>query len=177
VRYLHLHKGGDLPVTGMMPLTPEEQAFVEQNMKLLSQFMRRYDLGPEYYGRLGLHFTQVAVRYLREKELRRFSFSTVVWMRLRTELSHIMREELRAPQVISLEEQYYPEGREDEYESLLWHMISQLLTPRQQQVLRLRLDGKTNVEIANECGISRKAVEHLFARIRARVEKLIDDTS
>jgi len=164
-------------MTGMMPLTPEEQAFVEQNMKLLNQFIRRYNLGTEHYGRLALQFTQIGVRYLREEELRRFSFSTVVWMRLRTELSHIMREELRAPQVISFEEQYYPEGREDEYESLLWHMICQLLTPRQQQVLRLRLDGKTNVEIADECGISRKAVEHLFARIRARMKKLIDDTS
>lgn len=164
-------------MTGIAPLTPEEQAFVERNMKLLIQFMRRYGLGSEYYGRLALHFTQIAVRYLREEELRRFSFSTVAWMRLRTELSHIMREELRAPEVVSFEDQYNPEGREDEYESLLWHMISQLLTPRQQQVLRLRLDGKTNVEIADECGISRKAVEHLFARIRARIEKFVDDTS
>lgn len=164
-------------MTGMMPLTPEEQAFVEQNLKLLNQFVRRYGLGSEYYGRLALQFMQIAVRYLREDELRRFSFSTVVWMRLRTELSHIMREEMRAAQVISFEDQYYPEGREDEYESLLWHTICQLLTPRQQQVLRLRLDGKTNVEIADECGISRKAVEHLFARIRARMKKLIDDTS
>ena len=164
-------------MTGITPLTPEEQAFVEQNLKLLNQFMRRYSLGLEHYGRLALHFTQIAVRYLREEELRRFTFSTVAWMRLRTELSHIMREELRAPEVVSFDDQYYPEGREDEYESLLWHMISQLLTPRQQQVLRLRLDGKTNVEIADECGISRKAVEHLFARIRARMKKLIDDTS
>ena len=164
-------------MTGITPLTPEEQAFVERNLKLLNQFMRRYSLGLEHYGRLALHFTQIAVRYLREEELRRFSFSTVAWMRLRTELSHLMREELRAPEVVSFDDQYYPEGREDEYESLLWHMISQLLTPRQQQVLRLRLDGKTNVEIADECGISRKAVEHLFARIRARMKKLIDDTS
>ena len=164
-------------MTGITPLTPEEQAFVERNLKLLNQFMRRYSLGLEHYGRLALQFTQIAVRYLREEELRRFSFSTVAWMRLRTELSHIMREELRAPEVVSFDDQYYPEGREDEYESLLWHMISQLLTPRQQQVLRLRLDGKTNVEIADECGISRKAVEHLFARIRARMKKLIDDTS
>ena len=164
-------------MTGITPLTPEEQAFVERNLKLLNQFMRRYSLGLEHYGRLALHFTQIAVRYLREEELRHFSFSTVAWMRLRTELSHIMREELRAPEVVSFDDQYYPEGREDEYESLLCHMISQLLTPRQLQVLRLRLDGKTNVEIADECGISRKAVEHLFARIRARMKKLIDDTS
>ena len=161
----------------MQPLTPEERTFVEQNMKLLNEFMCRYRLRLEHYGRLALHFTRVAVRYKREEKLRRFSFSTVAWMRLRTELSHIMREELRKPQVVSFEEQYYPEGREDEYESLLWHMMTQLLTPRQQQVLRLRLDGKTNVEIADECGISRNAVEHLFARIRARIKDQIDDTS
>ena len=161
----------------MQPLTPEERAFVEQNMKLLNDFVCRYKLGAEHYGRLALHFTQVAVRYQREERFRRFSFSTVAWMRLRTELSHIMRERLKTPQVVSFEDQYYPEGREDEYESLLWHMMTQLLTPRQQQVLRLRLDGKTNVEIADECGISRKAVEHLFARIRARIKKQIDDTS
>lgn len=91
-------------MTGMTSLTPEEQAFVEQNMKLLNQFIRRYGLGSEHYGRLALHFTQVTVRYLREEELRRFSFSTIAWMRLRTELSHIMREELRAPEVVSFED-------------------------------------------------------------------------
>ena len=161
----------------MLPLTPEEQAFVEQNMPLLKKFMFRYGLGTEHYGRLAVQFTQIAARYLREEQLRRFSFSTVAWMRLRTELSHIMREELRTPQLIPYEEQYDPVGKEDECEALLWHMISQLLTPRQQQVLRLRLDGKNNAEIADECGISRKAVEHLFSRIRARMTKLIDDTS
>ena len=161
----------------MLPMTSEEQAFVEENMQLLKKFMFRYGLGAEHYGRFAVHFTQIAARYLREEQLRRFSFSTVAWMRLRTELSHIMREELRTPQLIPYEEQYDPVGQEDECEALLWHMISQLLTPRQQQVLRLRLDGKSNTEIADECGISRKAVEHLFARIRARMTKLIDDTS
>ena len=89
----------------------------------------------------------------------------------------MIREEVLTGLLIPYEEQYDPVGKEDECEALLWHMISQLLTPRQQQVLRLRLDGKSNAEIANECGISRKAVEHLFSRIRARMTKLIDDTS
>ena len=164
-------------MTEMQPMTPQEQEFVEKNMKLLNQFMYRYGLGAEYSGRLTLHFTHVALRYLREEKLQRFSFSTVVWMRLRSELSHMMREGLRTPQIVSFEDQYYQEGREDEYESLYWHMIRQLLTPRQQLVLRLRLDGMSNLEIAKECGISRKAVEHLFARIRLRMKKQIGDTS
>ena len=92
----------------MLPLTPEEKAFVEQNMQLLKKFMFRYGLGTEHYGRLAVQFTQIAARYLREEQLRRFSFSTVAWMRLRTELSHIMREELRTPQLIPYEEQYDP---------------------------------------------------------------------
>ena len=44
----------------MLPLTPEGQAFVEENMPLLKKFMFRYGLGAEHYGRLAVQFTQIA---------------------------------------------------------------------------------------------------------------------
>lgn len=39
---------------------------------------------------------------------------------------------------------------------------SQLLTPRQRQVLALRADGKTRKEIASELGLTLKTVEYHF---------------
>lgn len=154
-----------------------ERAFAEQNIGLLHKFMKHYGLSPDYYGRLAVLYTRTAARYLHETDLQRLSFSTVVWLRLRTELSNSIREQLREPEIISLDEALSSRIHCDEHYDLLLQMVEQKLTPRQKQVLRLRIDGKSNIEIAEECGISRKAVEHLFARIRKRVGTfLIDGT-
>ena len=134
--------------------------------------MKRYGLSQEYYGRLAVLFTRTVARYLRDPKFQGLSFSTVVWPRLRTELSNAMREQLRDPEIVPLEESHYGDMCLDEYENLLRDMVEQRLTPRQKQVFQMRLDGKTNAEIAEECGISRSAVEHLFARIRMRLREI-----
>ena len=158
-------------------LEANERAFAEQNIGLLHKFMKYYGLPPDYYGRLAILYTRTAVRYLHEPELQRLSFSTVVWLRLRTELSNSIRERLREPEIVPLDEAHIPLACHDEHYDLLLETVESGLTKRQRQVLRLRLDGKSNVEIAEECGISRKAVEHLFARIRKRVGTFFIDTS
>lgn len=158
-------------------LEPHERAFAEQNIGLLHKFMRYYGLPPDYYGRLAILYTRTAARYLHEIELQRLSFSTVVWLRLRTELSNSFREQLREPEIVPLDEAHMPFAYHDEHYDLLLEAVESKLTKRQRQVFRLRLNGKSNVEIAEECGISKKAVEHLFARIRKRVGSFFIDTS
>ena len=153
-------------------LLPDERQFAESNIKILHGFMKRYGLSQEYYGRLAVLFTRTVARYLRDPKFQGLSFSTVVWPRLRTELSNAMREQLRDPEILPLEESHYGDMCLDEYENLLRDMVEQKLTPRQKQVFQMRLDGKTNAEIAEECGISRSAVEHLFARIRMRLREI-----
>ena len=51
-------------------------------------------------------------------------------------------------------------------DNALWAKIEELLTYKQCEVVYLRNQGYTNREIASLCGISRKAVEKRFARIR-----------
>jgi len=158
-------------------LNAKERIFVEENIDLLHEFMKRYSLPQEHYGRLAIQFVRTAARYLQDSDLQQLSFSTVVWFRLRSELSHMLREDLKTPVIIPLEDCYLHPEHYDDYGSVLLYSVEQKLTPRQKQVLRLRIDGKSNIEIAEECGISRKAVEHLFARIRKRVGTfLIDGT-
>ena len=152
-------------------LRPDERLFAEQNVSILYGFMKRYGLSEEYYGRLAVLFTRTVARYLRDPKFQGLSFSTVVWPRLRTELSNTMREELRRPVIVSLEEYQHSEAYLDEYEKLLLELVERNLTTRQKQVFRMRLEGKTNTEIATECGISRSAVEQLFSRIRKRLRK------
>ena len=53
----------------------------------------------------------------------------------------------------------------------LWEKIEELLTYKQCEVVYLRNQGYSNREIADLCGISRKAVEKRFARIR----KILND--
>ena len=153
-------------------LLPDERQFAESNIKILHGFMKRYGLSQEYYGRLAVLFTRTVARYLRDPKFQGLSFSTVVWPRLRTELSNAMREQLQEPEIVPFEESHYGDMCLDEYENLLRDMVEQKLTPRQKQVFQMRLDGKTNAEIAEECGISRSAVEHLFARIRMRLREI-----
>ena len=153
-------------------LLPDERQFAESNIKILHGFMKRYGLSQEYYGRLAVLFTRTVARYLRDPKFQGLSFSTVVWPRLRTELSNAMREQLQEPEIVPFEESHYGDMCLDEYENLLRDMVEQKLTPRQKQVFQMRLDGKTNAEIAEECGISRSAVEHLFARLRMRLREI-----
>ena len=71
----------------MKPLTPEQQAFAEEHHGLLLDFMAKHSLGDDYYDLLANRYLKVVVRYLSEEALRKYSFSTVVWYHLRSELS------------------------------------------------------------------------------------------
>ena len=66
----------------MPPLTPEQQAFAEEHHGLILDFMEKHSLDDDYYGLLAQRYLKVVVRYLTEEELRKYSFSTVVWYHL-----------------------------------------------------------------------------------------------
>lgn len=78
----------------MKPLTPEQQAFAEEHHGLLLDFMAKHSLGDDYYDLLANRYLKVVVRYLSEEALRKYSFSTVVWYHLRSELSNYARDQV-----------------------------------------------------------------------------------
>ena len=51
--------------------------------------MAKHSLGDDYYDLLANRYLKVVVRYLSEEALRKYSFSTVVWYHLRSELSNL----------------------------------------------------------------------------------------
>lgn len=151
-------------------LGPEEKAFAEKNIGILFAFMRRYHLPEDYFGALAIAYVRFVGKYFTEKEKYCYSFSTLVWQRLRSELSHILRRE-------SAEIDRYLEcgelsGQEDDYfgQELICK-VSQVLTQKQVQTLLLRIEGYSNEEIAQTLGISESAVEKRFQRIRNTYQK------
>ena len=87
----------------MKPLTPEQQAFAEEHHGLLLDFMAKHSLGDDYYDLLANRYLKVVVRYLSEEALRKYSFSTLVWYHLRSELSNYARDQVGKPQEIPIE--------------------------------------------------------------------------
>ena len=86
----------------MKSLTPEQQAFAEEHHGLLLDFMAKHSLGDDYYDLLANRYLKVVVRYLSEEALRKYSFSTVVWYHLRSELSNYARDQVGKPQEIPM---------------------------------------------------------------------------
>ena len=152
-------------------LTEEEKAFAEKNIGLLFAFMRRYHLPEDYFGVLALAYVRFVGKYLTSKEAYSYSFSTMVWHRMRSELSHIMRKENHSHQQILLENALEIQGNEDTYfEENSIDAIGQSLTPKQFEVLLLRIEGFTNAQIASAVGISNGSVEKRFNRIRKTIQ-------
>ena len=150
-------------------LTVREQKFAEQHHGLLLKFMGEYHLNDDYYGALALRYLRTVQRYLSESSLRRYAFSTVIWLNLRSELSHIFRAERKAPVFVSLEESKIPQEPEHDYEGNL-DELPYALTQKQRQVFELWKEGYSYDEIAKRCNISYKAVESRFARIRGKAK-------
>jgi RNA polymerase sigma factor (sigma-70 family) len=146
-------------------LSTEEKAFAEKNIGILFAFMRRYHLPEDYFGALAIVYVRFVGEYMREREKYCYSFSTLVWQRLRSELSHITRRE-NSEIVLPLDCGELS-GREDDYfvQELICK-VSDELTPKQAQTLLLRIEGYSNAEIAQALGISESTVEKCFQRIR-----------
>lgn len=149
------------------PLTPEQQAFAETHHDLILAFMHKHSLSADYYGMLAERYLKVVVRYLTDEELQRYAFSTVVWQHLRSELMNHARREMKHQAELPLETYGdVPIPTDEPFDAVMWEKIEDILTYKQYEVILLRNQGYTNDEIANLCGVKRKAIEKRFARIR-----------
>ncbi len=160
----------------MEALTPEQRAYAEAHHGLLIAFMEKHQLDPDYYGDLAQRYLKTVVRYLSEEKLQQYSFSTVVWYNLRSELTNIIRKFEREISVLHLDAIADAHTHDEApFDSALWKQIEEILTYKQFEVILLRNQGYTNQEIASLCGISRKAVEKRFARVRKLLSNFMED--
>lgn len=148
-------------------LSEEEKEFAEKNIGILFAFMKRYHLPEDYFGELAVAYVRYIGRYLDAKDKYPYSFTTLVWQRLRSELSHISRKEKKQQLTILASDAMESEGQFDDYfEKELLEEVNSRLTHKQSEVLLLRIEGYTNHQIAGIAGISVSAVERRFKRIR-----------
>ena len=154
-------------------LTPQEQTFAAENHGLLISFMQRYQLDDELYGILSLRYLKTVHRYLTDPELKRYKFSTILWMNLRSELSHELRKASRTPVLIPLEERPNAVSiMDDKGLEELWERLEKLLTKRELEVLYLRTQGQSYREIAKACNLTFKAVAGRLYRLKKKIRKL-----
>ena len=153
-------------------LSPEEQAFAAEHHGLLISFMRSYHLDDEMYGALSLRYLKTVHRYLSVPKLRRYKFSTILWLNLRSELSHELRKASRTPRVIPLEERSNASSVDDVGCDELWSAFERILTKRELEILHMRTQGWSYKEIAMKCNMTIKAVAGRLYRLRKRIRKM-----
>lgn len=148
-------------------LTHEQQEFAELHHGLLLAFMSRYHLDQDLYDVLALRYLKTVVRYNSDSRLQQYAFSTILWKHLRSALSHELKRAARAPVEVSFDDLYRPPpAQSPDMDRLLWEKIEERLTYKQAEAVLLRNQGYSNQEIGSMCGVSRKAIEKRFHRIR-----------
>lgn len=157
-------------------LSPAEKEFAEKNIGILFAFMRHYHLPEDYFGALAIAYVRFVGRYLPENKKYSYSFSTLVWQRLRSELSHIVRKEQRERTLPISNELRETIGQEDSYfENTGLDEAKSLLTQKQQQALFLKVQGYTNAQIASMTGVTERAIEKRFSRIRKAFKRASEE--
>lgn len=88
----------------LTPLTPEEQAFAEENHSALEWCMRIQGLDDDLYDVAAFGYLQAVKKWFARPELQRWSFKTVVKQNVRSYVGAERRKQDRRIQTISLDE-------------------------------------------------------------------------
>ena len=157
------------------PLTTEQQAFAEKHYWLVIEFMKRYSVeDDDIYGILAQRYLNAVIRYTTEEELQKYAFSTIVWYHLRSELASFYQQQERQMEVELDYLRNKPLPEDEPMDNELWTQIEQILTSKQYEAIKLRDAGYSNREIANICGVQRKAIEKRFSRVRKAIRRFLE---
>ena len=151
-------------------MTPAEQNFAEEHHRLYLKFLSQYGLDEEYYSVLMERYLRTVMKYCRDERLRQYKFSTILWRNLRSELDNYWKEQLRRP-VIVYEECEDHLGEEAPMDYAQWKDFQDLLTGLDNETILLRNQGFKNHEIASIFGVTTKAIEQRFYRIRNKLKR------
>lgn len=156
-------------------LTPRERRFAETHHRLIAAFLARKRLPVgDFYGVAALGYLDAVRRYLRKTGLRKYAFSTIANQAMCRSVSHERRKQLtekRWADTVSMEtggpnglpldlSACGHEGRQ------LVYSMTQRLSVRQYQMVRLRLAGYSIREIVAMEQISEKKVRNLLCKVR-----------
>ena len=167
-------------------LTKTEQIFATKHHDLVYQFLKGTCL-PEndYYDVAIFGYLQAVQEYLRRPQLAAgYSFKSIAWTQMRNavaeEFRHMNRAKRKAVTVSYVEDgslwalnRLLPDRKpalEDMLhdQDILAELLS-YLTPKEQEVVRLKADGYSYHEIAERCNITIHGVQSRFTRFRNRL--------
>lgn len=168
---------------GEVPLTREQREFATKWHNLIYTFLHEKGLPEEdYYDVVVFGFLRAVKRYFTEPDLLQYSFSTIAWRGMESDLKnyrHTLESQKRKAYTVSLNSLTY--GREctpmEEAISapdrlmmqleteLLLHDLAQRATHQQMAVVQLRSAGYNVREIARTQSIPMKRVQELLGEI------------
>ena len=167
-------------------LNPEQQQFAEQNHQIVECFLSRKRLdADEFYDVIIFGYLLAVQEYLEKPRLSDYAFSTIAWRNMNdcliNEYTYWNRGK-RSAATSPLDEEYLsidrllPNRMQRAAETLdnqkLLVKLLAYITPKEQEVVRLKADGYTYQEIAEKCRISVYGVESRFSRMRQRLRAL-----
>ena len=165
-------------------LNPEQQQFAEQNHQIVDRFLSRKRLdAEEFYDVVIFGYLLAVQEYLELTD--NYAFSTIAWRNMNDCLINEYaywncgkRSAVTGP----LEEEYLsidtllPNRMQRAEETLdnqkLLVKLLAYITPKEQEVVRLKADGYTYQEIAEKCSLTVYGVESRFSRMRQRLRVL-----
>ena len=158
----------------IITLTAQQRVFADRNHGLLLAFINYFQLDErEYYGPLVERYLKTIQRYWDDESLQRYAFSTVLWYRLRAELSHIIRAQRARPPNAAIEDYILPYRDDLTVAELddIWKQLNDTLTSKELKALTLRQYGYSYREIGALCGCSENAIKCRFFKLRKRMKK------
>jgi len=175
----------------MQTMTREQQDFAACNHKLVYKFLNEKHLcEDEYYDIVIFGYLRAVQKYFQRPELRQYKFATIAWSAMETDVRNYnnyknrpMRkavcygldevipgtDDLLLKSVISVPDNCV-ENVED---NLLWMEIASVITKKQMEILRMKVAGMSDREIASEYQMSCDNIKALLDTIRERVCGLI----
>lgn len=171
------------------PLTEEQRIFAEQNHDLIYAFLHHNHLPKgEYYDVVVFGYLRALVKYFEGTELRRYSFSTIAWKTMQSELSNHRKYQSRhiPSGLVSLQDTIesgeYPQwsdrlAQPDDLMirlemDMLLHAIAKGLPKRHAQAVVMKANGYNLNEIGKAMKMRNSAVKGLIAASYETVRKI-----
>ena len=153
-------------------LTPEQRTFAHEHHGLLMKFIGTYHLSDDYYGPLAERYLCTVKQYMEKPALQKYAFSTILWYRLRKELSCVWKKEKRYSPNLSLDDMIVVPGHSDDTsEFVFWADTGEVVTKQQLDLLTMKADGIPMEQIADHFRCSKHAVSCRAHRIKKKLKK------
>lgn len=158
----------------MRKLTDKERQMVEDNEKLIYWYANKKNLDiDEWYGLLAIELCKTVRKYNPD----RGSLSTYFKLRADIMVYRKMQEKYRSGELYDYEideSQHEDESVEvfDKVDSdiALEDLLDSLETDRDRLIIKMKLDGYTQKEIAEETGLTQQGVGWVLRKVRERLD-------